>query len=275
MVVSILLTGCGPFGAWAEDVAEPPLRPLWEIGLFNGAASIPHYRGSDQSDEYFIPVPFMIYRGKVVESDRDGLRGVLYEQGRVKSTLSFFLKPPVTEDNDVRVGMADLEPLFELGPALEVELWKKGPQRLVWHNAFRGVAEVDGPDIQHMGWRFGSRLIWRHRDVLGDGKLRVGFNGGVGWGSSEYHSYFYAVQESEVLPTRPVYTASSGYSGASLSGNFMYRIRPRVSAGCFARWDYIGGTTFDDSPLVLQDSNVTAGLAVIFQLFKSERFEHR
>ena len=45
-------------------------KPLWEAGLGIGALSFPDYRGSDQSHLYPTPVPYFVYRGDILKSDR-------------------------------------------------------------------------------------------------------------------------------------------------------------------------------------------------------------
>src|SRR5258708_19369460 len=42
--------------------------PLWEAGLGIGATTLPHYRGSDQSRTWVLPIPYLDYRGEVFKS---------------------------------------------------------------------------------------------------------------------------------------------------------------------------------------------------------------
>ncbi|MCK6435001.1 MAG: MipA/OmpV family protein, partial [Aquabacterium sp.] len=37
--------------------------PLWELGIGAGMLRLPHYRGSDQSHLWLLPVPYVAYRG--------------------------------------------------------------------------------------------------------------------------------------------------------------------------------------------------------------------
>ncbi|HSB24315.1 MAG TPA: MipA/OmpV family protein, partial [Burkholderiaceae bacterium] len=52
-------------------------QPLWEAGLGIGGLRLPDYRGSDQSHDWIVPVPYIAYRGKILKADREGARAVL------------------------------------------------------------------------------------------------------------------------------------------------------------------------------------------------------
>ncbi len=52
------------------------MEPLWEVGLFNFAADLPHYPGSNETRVYAFPTPFVTYRGKYLRASREGVRGI-------------------------------------------------------------------------------------------------------------------------------------------------------------------------------------------------------
>ena len=52
--------------------------PLWEVGGGAGVLSLPHYRGSDKSRTWLLPIPYIVYRGQIFKADREGARAVLY-----------------------------------------------------------------------------------------------------------------------------------------------------------------------------------------------------
>src|ERR1700752_2340242 len=101
--------------------AEP--RPLWELGLGAGALIFHDYRGADTLHVYPVPVPYLVYRGKFLRSDHRGLRGRLLDQGRIPVNLGVKGTTPVRSDS-ARHGMPDLRPTLEVGPSLDVHLWK-------------------------------------------------------------------------------------------------------------------------------------------------------
>ena len=59
---AMLMAGVTPNAHAAE-------RPLWELGVGVGALRLPHYRGSDQSHNFLLPVPYLVYRGQILPKD--------------------------------------------------------------------------------------------------------------------------------------------------------------------------------------------------------------
>jgi len=58
-------------------------KPLWELGFGFFALTSPDYRGSDESRDYLLPLPYIIYRGDILRVDRSGIYGRLFESDRV------------------------------------------------------------------------------------------------------------------------------------------------------------------------------------------------
>ena len=56
------------WAAAAPALAE--LRPEWEFGLGATGLTLPDYRGSDESRDYLLPFPYLIYRGEHLRVDR-------------------------------------------------------------------------------------------------------------------------------------------------------------------------------------------------------------
>ena len=52
----LVAAGLVAAGAQAAD------QPLWELGLGVAWVHLPHYRGSDQSRDWLLPVPYAVYR---------------------------------------------------------------------------------------------------------------------------------------------------------------------------------------------------------------------
>ena len=58
----------------ALTLAAAPARadqPLWELGIGAGWLHLPHYRGSDQSRDWLLPIPYFVYRGEFFRADRE------------------------------------------------------------------------------------------------------------------------------------------------------------------------------------------------------------
>ena len=88
VAVLLALTGLMAAAQAAED------KPLWELGAGVAAFSFPSYRGSDQTNNFLLPVPHFTYHGKILKADRQGLRASLFDSDRVDLTISAALSPP-------------------------------------------------------------------------------------------------------------------------------------------------------------------------------------
>jgi len=81
-------------GATGGELETAAAGPLWELGLGVAALQLPDYRGSDQSSNYLLPLPYVVYRGKWLRADRDGARALLIETARAKLDVSVAASVP-------------------------------------------------------------------------------------------------------------------------------------------------------------------------------------
>jgi len=90
----------------------------------------PDYRGSSHSRGYVLPAPYLVYRGDFFKSDRSGARTTFFSDQNFDLHLSVGASLPVSSDrNPDREGMPALRPSIELGPALDVTLWRSARER--------------------------------------------------------------------------------------------------------------------------------------------------
>ncbi len=250
-------------------------RPLWELGLFNGIARIPHYRGSDEYKLYALPLPYLIYRGKIIQSDRYGIRGIFFKTKHLESSLSLWGNPPVSGENRARKGMPELDALFEIGPAIKLFFKdRESPDSLYLSIALRGVSSINldsGINLAYQGLHGGVNLIYRNRSLFVQNNLKFDFKFGIDFTDSDYNSYFYDVSSNYVLPERGYYESAGGYAGFSVSASLQKKITPSLSIGGHSRWNNIDGAVFDDSPLVKQKNNFVIGCALIWKIAESKR----
>jgi outer membrane scaffolding protein for murein synthesis (MipA/OmpV family) len=218
---------------------------------------LPHYRGSDQSRDWLLPVPYAVYRGKIFRATRDGARAVLLDSERFDLDVSVSGSAPTrSSDNRARAGMADLPATVEVGPNVNVMLargegWKLD-LRLPVHAVFtvqshsRAIGNTFSPvinlDAVLAGWN-------------------VGVQAGPRWASGRYHGYFYDVAAPDATATRPAYSARSGNAGWRFTTGASRRFGA-LWVGTFMRADGLDGASFVDSPLVKQRHNLTYGLAM-------------
>jgi outer membrane scaffolding protein for murein synthesis (MipA/OmpV family) len=254
-------------GARAEE------KPLWEAGLGVAVIDFPDYRGADERQTFVLPLPYVIYRGELVQADRDGARSRFFRSDRFELDVSLNGSVPVdSSDNDARRGMPDLDPTLEIGPSLKVRLLRDAA-RSVNVGLILPVRTVIATDFSHtknVGWTFEPRLDVDFRDTW----LGEGWNLGVGvgplFGDKRFHNYFLGVPAQFAAPGRPAYVADGGYGGVrglvAVSRKF-----PSFWFGAFVRGDTLAGSEMAASPLVRQKESYAAGFAVTWMLGKSDR----
>ncbi|MDM8535567.1 MipA/OmpV family protein [Desulfobacterales bacterium HSG17] len=249
--------------------------PLWEFGLFSGAARIPHYRGSDEYNIYALPLPYFIYRGEFIRAGRDGVKGIFYKNNYIETNISLSGNPPVDGDNDARKGMPDLDALFEFGPAIKwFFMGKDQYDNLYLESSLRAASSLGfdgGLDLKYQGLRGGINLIYNNKELFKQIKLRFGVNAGVDFTDSRLNAYFYDVEQEYTNSERNYYESDSGYAGFSLSGFLQKTLTKSLSLGGYVRLDNINGAVFEDSSLVRDKNNFVVGCALTWKIFESKR----
>jgi MipA family protein len=235
----------------------------WGIGMVQ--LSMPEYRGSSVQNNQLLPFPYLKYRGEKLRVD-DGIEGRLFKTPDLLLSVSGNGSLPSSNNDSERTGMQDLDATLEFGPSLELRL-KSTDNSSLWLELPLRFAVALGDKIDPIGKTFHPRLAWRKpaKDKY-NWKLRVA--GGPLYADADYHGYFYNVDSSEVTAQRAEYTAATGYSGMRLDFTFSRRIQ-KWWLGGFIRLDDLNASEIEDSPLVTDNSNLTAGLSLAYIL--SER----
>jgi len=250
----------------AASLARAEPLPLWEAGAGIGATTLPHYRGSDQSRTWVLPVPYLVYRGESLKVDDRRFRGLFFDSGRVELEFSLSGSPPVKDDN-ARRGMPDLDATLEIGPSLNIALFRSenGMEKLELRLPVRTVIASDFSHFRHIGWIFQPNLSLDFKNVLGNRGWKLGLQSSVIYTDRRYNQYFYAVDPMFDATDRPAYNPSGGYGGLNLLAAVSKRF-PGFWVGAFAKWDTVSGAVFADSPLVRTRSNFSGGFAVAWIL---------
>jgi outer membrane protein len=264
--------------AQAEETGD---LPLWEIGLGVGAVTIPDYPGSDQTDNYVLPTPYLIYRGEIFKADRDGMRAQFVGSPRFEFDLSLGATPPVLSDqSDARSGMPNLPPAVEIGPELRFHLARDSedeslrryewnlhlPVRhsMTWTNGH--LVNVGNVSYPHLNWK--RKFRWLAQDWNVDADLGAYFN------DRSYHEYFYQVLPRNATANRPVYDPPGGYGGWEASVFSSHSVGRLRIAG-FVQFGSVGGAAFEESPLIRRDFVLSAGLVLNYVFWiSSQRAPH-
>jgi len=263
----------GSVPAATGDGALGLTDPLWEMGLFVGGARLPAYRGSGESRDYVLPLPYGIYRGDVVNLDRESITGLFFKSDRLEVDTSIFLD--VNDNDDARRGMPELAPIIlAIGPAMKIyfrrietagyDLYLDLPLR-----AAVSADTGDGLALEYRGMHVKVNLFYENRKMFRSPRCELTAALGIAFFDSDLSAYYYDVDGQYVLDGRPEFASGAGYAGASGSVNLLYRVTRRVAIRAYGRVDSLYGAVFEDSPLVAEPTTVAVGLAMMFNLRES------
>lgn len=260
-----LLAATAPAEAQQAPAPAPDL-PLWEVGLFGGAASTPAYPGADDRSTRALALPFVIYRGKVLRADRSGVSARLINSERVEFDLGFALSLPARSDDvAAREGMPNLHSLLEFGPRLKVLLAESGPNsRVRLELPLRLPLEL-GNGFRRQGVVFEPRLVFE----TGTGTWQADASVGAVFGNARLNAYFYEVAPQYATAARPAYRADGGLMMTRLGLALSRRLSPDWRVFGFTRYDHHAHAANRDSPLFRQRSGVSVGAGFTWTGYRS------
>jgi outer membrane protein len=249
-------------------VAHAEEKPLWELGLGAGTLIFNDYRGADTTHVYPVPVPYVVYRGKFLRSDHNGVRGKLFDQQRIELNLSINGTTPVRNDS-ARHGMPDLRPTLEIGPSLDAHLWKSATERFKLDLRLPARAAYTIESSPHMvGVFVAPNLSLDVAQKPGAEGWKLGLLAGPLFANRRYDDYFYSVAPQYASPGRPAFAAAGGYAGTQFLTSLSRRY-PDYWVGAYLRHDTLAGASFAASPLVRRDSYWSAGFGIAWIIRRS------
>jgi outer membrane scaffolding protein for murein synthesis (MipA/OmpV family) len=271
LLLSFLLPG---HAICEEKTLEKPLeKPLWELGIGLGLLQMPDYRGSDENRLYLLPYPYLVYRGDILKVEEQRISGQIFKTDRISLDFSGYGAVPVkSSDNSARAGMPDLDPTFELGPALKIKLWesKEDKFKLDLTLPVRAFFSTNFYSVSREGWVFSPRINFVKHDLIPDTGLNLGISAGPMFADSGYHAYFYTVEPAYATAARPAYSAGGGYSGSTLTVGLGKEYKQFVF-NAFVSADFLQGASFENSPLVKRETSFMSGVSVSWIFFKSAK----
>jgi outer membrane protein len=265
---TMLAIMCQASAQQVEPRPAPDL-PLWEAGLFGGAASTPAYPGSDERSTRGVVLPLLIYRGKVLRADRSGVSARIFDTERVDLDLGFALSLPARSDDEgARAGMPDLRSLLEFGPRLKVLLSDPhAANRVRLELPLRTPLEL-GNGFQRQGLVFEPRLVFETGDR--GQQWQADANVGAVFGSARLNQYFYEVAPQYATASRPAYHAEGGLMMTRLGASLSYGLTPDWRVFGFTRYDNYTHAANRDSPLFRRNSGLSVGVGFAWTAFRSK-----
>ncbi|WP_161600831.1 MipA/OmpV family protein [Teichococcus oryzae] len=273
LVVSMVLALVAPAAAQTgtTSLAEGG-RPKIEAGLAGGGGWLPDYPAAEQNHLQGLAFPYLIYRGEILRSDDQGIRGRFYNSDAIGLDLSFSgAFPSSSDDNRAREGMADLDWQGEVGPALRLTLWRdtETRQRLNLELPVRAVFSTDLASVRYRGLTASPELAYERLDLFRPGgRFRVGV--GPIFATGRLMDYFYRVGPEDVRPGRPEYDGKSGYLGTRMQFSYRMPITERLSLVAGGRVESFHGATNEGSPLFRDKWNTSVALGFAWSFFQSQ-----
>jgi outer membrane scaffolding protein for murein synthesis (MipA/OmpV family) len=259
-----------------EIALEDDMRTVWEVGVFAAAFSSPEYPAAGQRQTNVIPAPYFIYRGETLRiGDGSIARAVAIDKSWYELDLSLAGSFNAnSEDNEARVGMPDLDFIFELGPQLSVRLSKfefeqHGKAELFLNLQARAAFSTDFSGFNKRGYVFQPEFSYRQRGWLSE-KTALSVRVSPTWATEKLHDYFYQVDSDFVTETRSAYDAKSGYLGTDLSVGLSFNATEDIRIFTFARASLHSGAANEDSPLFMEKSTYSYGVGMVWRLWESE-----
>ena len=227
-----------------------------------------HYRGSDQSKIWNIPMPYFTYTSNKLEAETSFIRGIFYKNDFFAAKLSFSLGlNSQSKDNIARSGMPSLDYTFELGPMFVFYLWHSIERDIMLNFEFplRKVYGTDLTNAYSIGYFTIPYLNLISLPRENNWNIKSEFSIGPMFADQNYHQYFYGVENQFVTNNRQAYHARGGYSGFQTALVLHKKIGKAIILP-FIRWDNLNHAAFIDSPLV-KVKNYTLGGIGLFWLF--------
>lgn len=237
-----------------------------EAGIGISAVHVPHYIGSDEANDFYLPFPYIRYRSEKLNIDRNLIQGNLWRSGNWSLEISLGGSVKVDSDkNQARNGMDDLDFIIEAGPALHYYFSgdRTTENALLLQLPIRFAMSTDFTDLGQQGFTSIPRLVWRRGYFLNGYEVRPQISVGVRLGTEGYHDYIYGVEPEFETPERSSYEAKAGYGGLQLAYSTAVLWDDYLVA-LGLRYVQINGASYEDSPLVTRSDSLLAGLAVAY-----------
>ncbi len=286
LALSLPLALSVPF---AHAQAPADQAPLWDVGFGAGWGSIDNYVGSAQKTVATLPFPYVVYRGPGFFVGSRGVRGKLYENGRLSIDVGLSLNVPVdSSENAARrcllpaqpemsrpVCMPDLNLVLQAGPSFHYLLLEDDTHFLSLRLPLRFASETDFSSFNGIGEVANPHLYYRFRQSGNDRGWSWATQVGALYQRRAFNHFYYGVDPARaVAGMRPAYAPSSGFSGWRLSTRLSYKSRNWIMFG-FARYLSLSDAVFARSPLVQRGHSLNLGLAVTRLLWRSKTLVSR
>ena len=244
-----------PLGTQAES--------QFDLGLGFFGLKVNHYRGSDQTQDFNLYVPYFYYKSENIEAEGSFINTTFYDSRYFSVKLSMVVGPNVESDsNKARRDMPELNYNFGIGPMGIIHIIKGPRFFLEIDSSIRQEFQTNISHTATIGNTNTTYLTSRYqiKDFTAEFAL------GRMLATSDYHAYYYDVEDKYVTAERGAYKSDGGHSGNIILFSLKKKINNLMLHG-FVRYDDLDGVVFEDSPLVKQTDYYMLGLGVFYLMF--------
>ena len=261
----LVAVSCLPFVSHATE-NESNSKSSLILGAGLGVASLPHYPGSDENDDYFLPLPYIDFRSDRLSVNDKGLHAELINNNIIQLDFDITGSFPVSsDDNTARNGMPDLGFFVEIGPEVSLRLIEKQDYYISFDVPIRASFEFLGEDeafddkfVQDAGYLLEPRLHYEAQNE----NINFDFDFGIIWASEDYQSKFFSVNQEFVTTDRAFYKSRSGLLGYRLSSTVKYEKDNWLILSYVKFIDLSQGKN-EQSPLIKKDDYLLGGIGFV------------
>ncbi len=253
-------------------VVLPEGKPLYEFGIFAGAAAAVDYPASNQKHFQWLAFPTITYRGDILKSNREeGTKALFFNTENFELSVSGGGSFPVeSKNNDARQGMPNLDWVLELGPKLNYYLINRpGDEVFYFYLPYRQMFRTDFRKSGETGYTVAPGLFYQRNHLIWESFSFYGtltFN----WYDVRANSYFFEVKKDFETPKRKEYDAKSGYSSTDISGAFAFEAKKNIYLFLGLSFYDFSGSANNQSPLFRARNNWSFGTGITYTWLESE-----
>ena len=255
------LTAWGATGAAAQDQASHD--GMVEYGFIAGGLSYPPYPGATGQKNRFLILPYLKYNSQRFSIGNGSIAAVhLSETSRTRLDISIAGSFDASSAGvPARVGMPDLDYIFEAGPVVEYQMGTFLGATAEARLPLRAVFTTNLKTLKGIGATFSPqlRLTWT---LNKETRTEVEATLQPVFATEGVQDYFYQVDPAYVTLSRPAYNALGGYMGTELVVKLSHSISPTLRVYGYAKIGMNGGAVNRTSPLFGSNRTVTLGIAV-------------
>lgn len=225
-------------------------------GIGSTIISIPSYIGSSKQNNFLLPFPYIQYKSKYINIDRDKIYNEFYRKDKIQLQFSLSGMLPVESKDTARDGMKDLDAIIEIGPKFIYNILSKNKMKINLEIPIRAAISF-GDSFNYEGY-LASMDVKLEKQIFNNYTFKL--LSGLGYSDKNLNNYYYEVNSAYVNLNRKEYHSSGGYSGFHNSIAITKK-NDKFWYGAFVKHYYLNNTAFQKSPLVEKHNSIFYGLA--------------